>query len=250
MPRVNIDDVNKYSSSGRGINYFQLKKDGETASVRIMLDGIEDLNDYIYAVHRVSVPGQQYAKNVNCLREYNAPVDDCPFCRQHMPLSTRVFIPLYNEEKEQVEIWERSTAFIKKLQSICSRYKNVVSHTFDIERNGEKGDKQTTYELYETDKDDTTLDDLPEIPEILGSYMLFDKSVEDMEYYLQENDFPPEDEDAGDDEEEDEVPVRRRSRRKEEDDVEEEEAPRRRTSHGDRAERRTPARSRNKEDKF
>jgi hypothetical protein len=59
----------------------------------------------------------------------------------------------------------------------------------DVERHGKKGDTGTVYEVYETGCDDTTLEDLPEIPEILGTIIL-DKTAEDMEYYLDNECFP------------------------------------------------------------
>ena len=61
---------------------------------------------------------------------------------------------------------------------------------------------KTTYEIYEVEQDDTTLNDLPEVPDILGGFVM-DKTADDMEYYLEEGEFPPEDKD--------EEPVRRRS---------------------------------------
>lgn len=251
MPRVNINDVSKYSNSGGGGSgsYFSLKNDKDVKEVRFMLNDAEDLNEYIYAVHRVMVAGSQYERNVNCLRNYNDPVDDCPFCAAGEKIYTRLFLPLYDIDEDAVKIWERSTSFIKKMTSVCSRYKDLVSHTFEIERNGKPKDQKTTYEVYETGEDDTTLDDLPDVPKILGRYVM-DKTAEDMEFYLDEGQFPPEDD-------EDEAPVRRRgnsTRNTEPEDVEEDEPPRRRNRgrESDSRERRTPnkgVRKRN-EDKF
>lgn len=249
MPRVNMNDVARYSNSGGGGGkYFSLKNDKEVREVRFMLNDAEDLNEYIYAVHRVMVPGSQFERNVNCLRNYNDPVDDCPFCAAGEKIYTRLFLPLYDIEDDTVKIWERSTSFIKKMTSVCSRYKDLVSHTFEIERNGKPKDQKTTYEVYETGEDETTLEDLPEVPEILGPFVL-DKSAEDMEFYLQEDQFPPE----GDDE-----PIRRRgsaNRHEESEEDVEEEPPRRRNrdSRGEeRTERRTPGKGRRarNEDKF
>ena len=65
----------------------------------------------------------------------------------------------------------------------------MVAHTFDVERHGKKGDTGTVYEIYETGADETRLEDLPEIPEILGTIIL-DKTADDMEYYLDNACFP------------------------------------------------------------
>jgi hypothetical protein len=75
----------------------------------------------------------------------------------------------------------------------------MVSHIVEIERNGKENDTKTTYELYDIDRDETTLEDLPEVPEILGGIVM-DKSAHDMYYYLESGDdheFPPEGEDVG-----------------------------------------------------
>ena len=67
----------------------------------------------------------------------------------------------------------------------------MVAHEFEIERHGAPKSTDTTYEIYEVDKDDTIMEDLPEVPEILGGVVL-DKSYEDMEYYLDNGVFPEE----------------------------------------------------------
>lgn len=219
MGKVSMQDLDKYRGSGSGA-FFSLKNDKDTAKVRFMISDTEDLNDYIFAVHGVKVPGSDYPKDVNCLREYDDPVDDCPFCAANIPLNVKLYLPLYDVDDDSVKVWGRGKKFISKMTSLCTRYKNLVSHTFDIERNGEKGDQRTTYEIYEVDSDDTELEDLPDVPEILGDKFLLDKSAEEMELYLETGSFAPE---------EDEPAPRRRSKRiGEDDEEEEEERPRRR----------------------
>ena len=91
---------------------------------------------------------------------------------------------------------------------MCSRYSNLVSHTFEIERIGKKGDTGTTYEIYETGVDeDITIDDF-DVPRVLGGTVL-DKTAEEMDYYNKHGDFP----NTGDSDKDD-VPVRRRSERR------------------------------------
>lgn len=196
MARFNTETADKYGGQG-GAGYFSLKNDGDVARVRFMYNGVEDVTGY--AVHQVEIDGKK--RWVNCLREYNQPVDTCPFCREKKFTSAKLFIPLYNVDEDKVQVWERGKKFIGKISSICARYPNVVSHIFEIERNGKPHETTTTYEIYEVDKDDTTLEDLPEVTDPLGSIVL-DKSADDMEFYLDNGYFPPD----GDD-----VPVRRGS---------------------------------------
>ena len=236
MGRFKADEADNYGGQG-GTGYFSLKNDKDVAQVRFMYDGIEDVEGI--AVHKVEVNGKK--RYVNCLRSYNDPMDMCPMCREKYFQIAKLFIPVYNIEEDRIQIWERGKKFFQKMSSLCSRYPNLVSHVFEIERNGKAGSTQTTYEIYDVDKDDTTLEDLPELPEIIGSLVL-DKSADDMEYYIEQGEFPPEDDE----------PVRHRGSKsnKSEDvemkDDEEEQRPHRaRTDNNRRSgsnSRRTPAR--------
>ena len=195
MGRFSINDVEHYGGKG-GAGYFSLKNDRDTARVRFMYNNIDDVEGY--AVHEVMVGDKK--RYVSCLRSYDEPLDKCPFCRERKPQTVKLFVPLYNIDQDKVQVWERGKKFFQKMSSICSRYDNLVSHTFDIERNGKAGSQTTTYEIYPVGEDNTTLEDLPELPVILGGLVL-DKSADDMEYYLENGSFPPEDGDE---------PVRRR----------------------------------------
>lgn len=209
MPKVNMNDIDNYNMGG-GAGFFQLRKDKEVARVRFMLNDIEDLNNYIYVVHTCKVRGgSEYGTDVNCLREYSDPVDACPLCAAGVKKSIKVFVPLWNEDTQQVQIWTRGKKMISKLQSLMNRYDDFPSHVFEIERNGKPKSTDTTYDIYEVDQDDTTLEDLDEIPTIEG-LAFKDYTEEDMEYFLESGEFPPQD----DDEEDDEVPTRRRGKKK------------------------------------
>ena len=222
MARFNFEDADKYGGQG-GSGYFSLKDDRDTAVVRFLYNSPDDVEGY--AVHEVEIDGRK--RYVNCLREYNQPIDDCPFCKARKYQTAKLFIPLYNEDAKKVQVWERGKKFFGKLSSVLSRCDAdpICSQTFEIERNGKKGDTQTTYEIYQTrDKaDDMTLEDF-DTPQILGRLIL-DKSADDMEFYLENEYFPPEDE----------APTRRSSRRDEDD------RPVRRESSSRRSSRRTPS---------
>ena len=231
MGRVNIGEFDNYKNESSA-NYFKLKNDKEVAQVRFMYNGIEDVEGV--AVHTVDVPGSQYGRDVNCLRAYNEPLDECPLCKAGYKPKVKIFVPLYNLDANEVQIWSRSKSYGSTLSSICSRYAkkgNLVNNVFEIERNGAKGDKQTQYKEYQIDNDDTELEDLPEAPDPIGTVVL-DKSFEDLEYYVKHKDFP------GGSGKSDDEPIRRRSHKDDEED--EDDTPRRRN-------RRTPA---NDEDKF
>lgn len=232
MARFTAQDADKYGGKG-GAGFFSLKGDGDSAVVRFLYNDVDDVEGY--AVHEVEIDDKK--RYVNCLRDYNSPIDDCPFCRAKKYQIAKLFVPLYNEDEQKVQVWERGKKFFAKISGICSRYNKapIFQQTFEIVRNGKPGDKQTSYEIYRTEDaidKDARLDDY-DMPEILGGTIL-DKSAEDMEFYLDAGYFPPE-------EDEDEAPRRSSSsrRRDRDEEDEEDERPVRRS-----AGRRTPARGR------
>lgn len=236
MGRVGFNEFDNYKSDGNA-TFFKLQDDKDTAEVRFMYNGIEDIEGV--AVHTVDVEGAKYGKDVNCLRAYNEPLDECPLCKAGMKPKIKIFIPLYNITEDEVQIWTRSRSYGSTLSGLCARYTkgcNFVNNVFEIERNGAKGDKQTTYNIYPVDKDDTEISDLPQAPDPIGTAVL-DKSYEDLEYYVKHGHFP-----NGGGSSEDSEPIRRRSSRRAEEELEEDEAPRRR-------ERRRPS-AHNDEDDF
>lgn len=202
MARFKAGEEEHYGGQG-GTGFFTISNDKEVKRVRFMYNNVDDIEGY--AVHRVEI-GDGKFRYVNCLRDYNDAKDMCPFCRENMFTQARLIIPVYNIDEDAVQLWDRGKTFFQKMTSLCSRYASgkdtLVSHIFEVERNGKPKDMKTTYEIYEVDQDDTTLNDLPEVPDILGGFVL-DKTADDMEYYLEEGEFPPEDND--------EEPVRRRS---------------------------------------
>ena len=236
MGRVNFGDFDNYKSEGNA-SYFKLKDDKDVAQVRFMYNGIEDVEGV--AVHTVDVEGSQYGRDVNCLRAYNEPLDECPLCKKGLKPKVKIYVPLFNIDANEVQIWSKGKSYGATLSGLCSRYAkkgNLVNNIFEIERNGKKNDKQTTYQAYQVDCDDTELEDLPEAPDPIGTVVM-NKSFEELDYYAKHGTFPSNSSSKDDDE-----PVRRRKTREErEDDGEDtDEAPRRRT-------RRTPA---NDEDNF
>lgn len=190
MGRLTGDNIEQYKAgSGSGKSgYFSLKNDKEIARVRFLYESASDIEGF--TVHKVTVGDRD--RYVNCLADEG----ECPFCQAKLPKFVKIFVPLYNEDIGQIQTWERGQKFYGKLSGLCSRYNNLVSRTFDIERNGKPKDTQTTYEIYPVgDADGTTLDDILEDCEVdelanpLGTIIL-NKSADDMEYYLRNNEFP------------------------------------------------------------
>lgn len=183
MAKFNVNDADNYGGNGQS-SFFSLKNDKDTATVRFMYNTIEDVEGY--AVHEIEVGGKK--RYVNCLRSYNEPVDSCPLCAARYRVLAKLFVTLYDEDTQEIKVWDRGKTFFSKLASLCSRYTPLVATPFEIERNGKKGDTNTTYETYALETDGTTLEDLPEVPELLGTLIL-DKTYEELEYYLENGEF-------------------------------------------------------------
>lgn len=209
MARFNASQADNYGGQG-GAGFFRLANDGDVARVRFMYESIDDVEGM--SVHPVEINGKK--RYVNCLREYNEPLNKCPFCRGNIPLQAKLFVPVYDVDEDRVKIWERGKKFFNKISGLCSRYPKLVEKEFEIERHGKAGDQTTTYEIFPVDDGEKlTMEDLPELPADMNKFVL-DKSADDMEYYLDSNEFPPE---------EDEAPRRRSGGSRRQRDVEEEE---------------------------
>lgn len=178
MGKFNMDEADNYGGNGGG-GFFSLKNDKDVATVRFMYNTIADIHGY--AVHEIEVDGKK--RYINCLRAYNEPVDNCPLCASGAHVLAKFFINLYDEETGEIKVWDRGKTFRAKLASLGARYNPLVSTPFEIERNGKKGDTNTTYETYALQTDNKTLEDLPEVPELLGTLIL-DKTYEEIEDFL------------------------------------------------------------------
>lgn len=197
MARVSFEDSEKYFS-GSGSDWFQLKNDGDVARVQFMLNSIDDIP--IFSTHKVKVGDKE--RYVDCLRNPQDPIDACPFCAAGLPAKAVRFIVMFQHDDNKVKIWERGRQFISKLQGLINRYNPLEEKVFEVERHGRAGDTNTKYEIYPLDGvEPVNLDDV-EMPELEGSLIL-QKSFDEMEYYLDNGNFP------SDDSQQD-APVRRR----------------------------------------
>lgn len=203
MPRFSYEDADSYGGQSGAGSFFQLKDDGDTARVHLLGN---DMNDFCgYAVHKVPVGDKD--RYVNCLREAHESVDVCPFCaskdKDISKVYAKMFIPLYNVDAEEVQIWERGKSFFRPLSSYCSRNPKVVNVLTEVERLGKKGDTNTTYQLIKIENTDVKLEDFEgDIPEVIGT-IVKDVTADDMQYYLDKGSFP----------DGESAPVRRESRR-------------------------------------
>lgn len=180
MAKININQSGKYSG-GEGAEFFSLKDDGDTARVRLLYDQ-EDGSDLDYfLVHQVEINGKK--RYVDCLAVQEDGTMDthkCPLCQSGNPRQEKLFLQLYNEDEDKLQVWERGRTFVAKVQSLINRFGSLVGQTIEIERNGKKGSQSTTYSFYPYNSDGKTLDDFPEKQD-LTSKLIIEANEEDME---------------------------------------------------------------------
>ena len=211
--RIKPDEMEKVGGNSNSSEWLKLPDDGDVARVQFLYQKYDDLDTY--ACHRVKVG--DYERYVDCNRKnYDDPVDDCPFCKAGIPVKPVMYLAMYDHGDGKIKIWERGKTFIKKIEALFNRYPNLSEMVFEIERRGAHGDKKTTYEVFPmTDVEPVDVSEFTK-PEFVGGIIL-DKTVDEMQTYLDTGEFPVDD-NQGDETrrrnfETEEQPVSRRSRR-------------------------------------
>ena len=176
------DLLNKYEGNFSKTGWFQLRDDGDTATVRLLHKGEvgveegtqEPKFDFpIYEVHKMDVDGSGRDRTILCKGE------SCELCKVGNKPQLRVFLQMLNlDEKDkdkQVQLWERGLTDIKTLIGLTGEYGDLTKRDIKIKRNGAKGSMKTTYQYFPKDK---TERDIPEPQNLVGSLIL-DLSRED-----------------------------------------------------------------------
>lgn len=170
MGRISAKDAIENYKSFEGNDFFSLKNDMDTATVRFLYDDIGDLD--IYFVHEVMINGKK--RWIECLEK------DCPLCKAGNTPKIKMFIQLLDLRDNKIKTWERGPKFIPKMQGLFKKYGPISNRPYDVERHGKPKESDTTYELYALDKDDKTVKDLGEKQELEGEFILL-KTDEEMQ---------------------------------------------------------------------
>lgn len=182
MARLTAEQFDNYPTSNSS-NWFKLADDGDNAKVQFFAKSSNDLD--LFSVHKIKVDGKE--RYVNCPRNYDDPIDVCPFCAAGMKTSTIMVLSMYNHDTGEINIWTRGRKFKQKLDTLYNEY-DVSNTVFKIIRCGKKGSTDTTYEVIATKDNPINLDEL-ERPDVFGTFIM-EKSPNDMEYYLATQTFP------------------------------------------------------------
>lgn len=193
--------------------FFKLENNHDKAIVRFLHENYDDFSRR--PVHYVKVPDQKYRVAINCLRADDQSASVCPFCACDVDTSIigkrskRIYIEFlvyktldkdgkvlkdYTDKPKRM-VWEKERKFDDKIFSLSSRYNPLDAKVFQVERFGEKGSTETTYDIYPID---VNPNDYPyELPEKVydpDGIQVSDKTADEMNYYIEnEYKFPPTD---------------------------------------------------------
>lgn len=194
MTQFNFDQLDNYvQSQGEGFTFLKLQDHNWSAKVRFMYGPGETFQGF--AVHNISADTRR-PKYVPCLRELGQPLDVCPLCKAGSSVTAQFYIPVYvisitkcisgvmqaEEPVNQVMLFQRGKTFQGALSSAIRQSAGtpLVNNIFNIVRNGKAQNLDTTYMVEFVGRDTTTLENLPERPEVLGSYVLPEMTFEKM----------------------------------------------------------------------
>lgn len=207
MGRINYDDVDKYGGSDS--EFLKLENNGDMVTAQLMVKDMEDVD--IYVCHEVAVGkwdnGNDKTRFVNCLREYDDPMDVCPLCAAGLKTKVVMMLAMVDQADGKIKIWNRGKTFIPKIKNFVNRWGDMTEKPVDIIRNGKKGDKKTTYDIQISPAEPIDISQY-EKPEFLGGYIM-DKDADEMQEYLDTGSFP--DSDDNSESQEQEVSQRRRN---------------------------------------
>ena len=117
---------------------FRLVNDGDSADVIFLYQSIKDM--LVAQAHYIK--SADYSGYVHC------PGQGCPACGKGIRVQTKLFIPVYNIEKDEIEFWDRNMKFEPQMEKdVFARFSNPSEFVFRITRHGIPNDINTTYSI-------------------------------------------------------------------------------------------------------
>ena len=157
---VPFDEMMASKTNSRNTSYFSLKN-GEEARVRFLYNELSEIRTYW--IHRLDDPFATIA----CTNQLKGDNFSCKWCDSQVARSQRVFLTLYNEDKDEIQHWDRTVSYAQNtvvpiLSEISEQGKPIVSQVYKIKRTGEG--LKTTYNIIPTGQpDDKTKEAFGEI---------------------------------------------------------------------------------------
>lgn len=132
--------LTQYQEDKNG-EFFVLPNDGDFADVIFLYRNINDV--LVADVHYIASSG--YKGYVHCC---GAGCPACNYGERGIRLDTKLFIPLYNLQKNKIEFWDRSTFFEQTLQKyVFAPFPTPWETVFRVTRRGEARSRDTKYDI-------------------------------------------------------------------------------------------------------
>ena len=205
MGQYNFKPQNsQISNSGtfNGPKFFALKKDKDYAIVRFMYSTPEEFQ--IFETHKAITPKFKFGRTVYCPRDTNEPISKCPLCNAGYKVQQKFYVKLIEYVKNpdgtvtaEAKIWERPYGFAFELAGKAELYGGLNSNLFIVTRHTPNPNnlQDTTYSVDLAPSNIYPDTMYPNKPELFDNYnvvgsALYAPSVEDLNYYLANGDFP------------------------------------------------------------
>lgn len=126
---------------------FRLVNDGDHADVVFLYQSMKDM--LVAQAHYIK--SADYSGYVHCAGQ------GCPACGKGIRVQTKLFIPVYNIDKDEIEFWDRNMKFEPVMeQAVFNRFPNPSEFVFRITRHGVPNDINTTYSIEAVGKNTTS----------------------------------------------------------------------------------------------
>ena len=117
---------------------FLLRNDGDYADVIFLYRN----EDEVLVADTHYIKSADYSGYVHCCGRR------CPACEKGIRVQTKLFIPLYNINDNEIQFFDRSVRFESQIHSdVFSRCANPSEFVFRITRHGAAGDVNTSYSI-------------------------------------------------------------------------------------------------------
>lgn len=118
---------------------FLLRDDGDYADVIFMYRSIDD----VLQADTHYIKSAEYSGYVHCCGV------GCPACAKNIRVQSKLFIPMYRIEANEVQFFDRNARFEQQLtRDVLSKYSNPSEYVFRITRHGAAGDTDTYYDIH------------------------------------------------------------------------------------------------------
>lgn len=150
--QMSWEESRKLSEGGNN-SFFKLE-DGQSARVRFIYNNYGEIIPL--GVHSIQV-GNQYPL-IDCCREIGQPKEVCKWCNSNHAVVTRVVLPLYNLETNNIEYWTRSGKWVDDnlfplFEEIPSN-QTIAGQTYKIKRKGTGRDTNYTVMIEPSSQND------------------------------------------------------------------------------------------------